>query len=83
MSLPNERDLMKDAAVESVFAERERLISRTRKLDILESLFDNLDEDQIDAILELSDVFMRAAHLRAQKMAQLRRITTQTKPTVV
>lgn len=60
--------LSADVTAESIFAERENIQKRTAALDKLEAVFQNMNEDDLDAILEMADVFMRAAQLRAQKL---------------
>lgn len=57
----------RDAALESVFAERDSLTKRTRALDVVEQLITQFSDEEIAAILDLPDVFMRAAQTRAHR----------------
>ena len=57
-----------ESVAKSVFAERENLTRRSENLDKFEKLFADMSDEDVDTILSMADVFMRAANIRARRV---------------
>jgi hypothetical protein len=63
-------EVSRDAAAEVIFAERENVVRRTRSLDAVEKMLEEFTDEQLDTVLDMADVFMKAAQMRAQKLGR-------------
>ena len=59
-----------DSIVESIYEERASIAKKEQTLDRFEKILSEMSDEDIEVMLDMADVFLRAAHKRMQRRSR-------------